>query len=703
MKKTRSCYIVFCITTFVCIIALQTQAQDFGKSIEEIWDFVNNSEENVTVETLDRQPLQFGAEFVDERGAMKLSTTIDSGVKQIGTVPADAIHLQAKANDSGAKYGVVTQRVLQIPKDGYTQFQGGAAVIDGIGDQTDLVVLVETRNDPQSSWELAKTSTGNKRNRENADTRKFIVDLTPWAGQEIRLSIGVQAQPKLLTVGNVQKDFPDTISANWYLAEVVNSTFRVIVGNPKPATELNHSFQFKSSNSADTSSARIASTTFIPSTTDIELVIEGSGVEEGLQNPSDAPLASVYVPAGGSESNRYVSYFTSRLTSAYEPAHGDNPDDYGASTRMIDFGDNTNNMYDATPAEVTAAIVLNGTGTALNILKPSRDYTRHFDDHYTGITSAIASTLDDVNDTPVVHAFVHCEDHFQDVSSVPDHNDGGTAYIRIGYARSISGVNTPYAVDFDMTSPDDSLPIITYQYNENHSFYPDFDNWGKASVGVACPSVFELQNDDGYYYMVYTTYSIVLDAMGNPYPSGNPGQVGMFSAARALKSAVNDPDFDNNDNPWKKFSESNVSDWDHSSNWASDGVGGYFSGLWNAKTVSGLRTDQRDSNEWRAFMKVSYNSYIDKYVAICKGKVSTNNVGMFIHTSDDPVNWDDGLLIPDSEELAASENFQFPSLVGSGGTDSETGQFNKLYFYVKDEVSPSQPKGLWRLDLEFQN
>lgn len=179
----------------------------------------------------------------------------------------------------------------------------------------------------------------------------------------------------------------------------------------------------------------------------------------------------------------------------------------------------------------------------------------------------------------------------------------------------------------------------------------------------------------------------------------------MFSAARALKSAVNDPDFESEANPWKKFEEEDNSDWTDASNWTQPGVGGVFSGLVNAATDgSGNRTDLRKTSKWRTFTKVSYNSYLDKYVAICKGELSSStNVGMYIHTSDDPVNWSEGILIPDSEELVANENFQFPSLVGTGGTDDLTGQFNKMYFYVESEVSPSQPKGIWRLDLEFQN
>ena len=57
--------IVFGVTTLMCVISMPLLAQDTGKSITKILDFVNGDEDNLTVETLDRLTVQLGAEIVN--------------------------------------------------------------------------------------------------------------------------------------------------------------------------------------------------------------------------------------------------------------------------------------------------------------------------------------------------------------------------------------------------------------------------------------------------------------------------------------------------------------------------------------------------------------------------------------------------------------------------------------------------------------
>ena len=64
---------------------------------------------------------------------------------------------------------------------------------------------------------------------------------------------------------------------------------------------------------------------------------------------------------------------------------------------------------------------------------------------------------------------------------------------------------------------------------------------------------------------------------------------------------------------------------------------------------------------------------------------------MILHTSDDPVNWSNGILV------ASGEDAEFPTLIGDLGHDVFTTEYNKLYF------KSDNPNDLWRAELQFIN
>ncbi len=156
----------------------------------------------------------------------------------------------------------------------------------------------------------------------------------------------------------------------------------------------------------------------------------------------------------------------------------------------------------------------------------------------------------------------------------------------------------------------------------------------------------------------------------------------MISLARAPKSAVNSTVYSSADNPWKKFKEDNVNQWDHRDNFVQDGIEGTFSAVCLAATDTyGKRTDQPkfDQNgEARSFPKVSINSYLESQDFERPYLMMTHRPdGVYLHTGSDLAHWDDGLVV-----LPFGH---YPTLVGDTGCDTRTSEHNKLYYTVTDK------------------
>ncbi len=623
-------------------------------------------------------------------------TWINSGNSDVGEINVEALTLRAKPTTADREYGILGRKIMNLPAKRYIQFQGGLQALAGRAKGANLSLDVETR-DKDGQWVEARSFLAKRIlvDGEDQGSRCLVLNLSEWAGQEVRLSLALRVKPSYSNIGGREEWTPSEISAQWFMARIVSSPFRVIVGEPEKIS-LSDSTPARGNSLQSISPANplpnslIKASTIVSTTSSKEAVLFGGATQEGyVMNPSDTEIATTFIPEAGGYPGRAVCYFTSSVAATYQPhgaSHGvHSPEsEFGASSRLIDFASNTSkNMYNATVSEIRNAMIKYATGASWVALQPSGIASRDFDDHYVGITSIISSTLDEPIDKPVIHAFFYAEDHFKnDQGTSDDHNyitigddDFSSTYGRIAYARSIVDTHD-YGRQFSKIYHDNSVyPIITDAAAADESIISVSMNTGSNGVGGA--SVYPIGD---YYYMIYHTQVLTRNAAGEFLVDENGlyKKVPILCAARASKSAVNNPYYATQPNPWKKFKEV-VSPATAAANFIQDGVGGEYSGLWNVyKDDNNHRTAKRlHARNWRTYPKVSYNEYINSVypdhqgILICNGGFSKDFAGVWIHTSSDLFDWDGGLLVffDDDELVVEKEEWVYPTLVGSTGYD----------------------------------
>jgi hypothetical protein len=668
------------------------------KLVEKIGDFVANSALVEWVDTVNQKIPAVGDKT--EHGLVqKRLSLINSSIENIGNYESEVLYMEATPALGLEKTEMKIQGrlILHLPEKRYIQFQGLAEGLEGKDDGLELNLNVETNTGKE--WQLSHSFVGKSntavRQLEH-DFRSFIIDLSEWSGQDVRLSLSMNANPAYQKIGEQEQWFPAKISAQWITAEIISSKFKVILGAEEWL-------------SAEATPKAIASqTSIVPTTYAEELVLEGYDNSLGmLKTGTDSCINSVLLPAAGEYSSRFVCYLGSSLASGADP-HGSNhtwnsPESvYAAGTRMIDFTSNpTKNMYNANTSEIQNALY-QSNGKAVSVLSPSGDACRDFDDHYTAITSVHPGTLDLFGYPSVVHGFFHAEDHFQFENNDGDchgqseeHNTNPTTtqyYARIGYARSVAGSND-FGRSFNKLYSADGNPIITYKTPEENINMSFQNAWGCGS-----PTVMEIGD---YYYMIYTTWSMY---PGNTFPDIDPVTGGnkncaVISLARALKSDVNSYLHVIRPNPWYKYKEVNTASPYAAENFTEPGIGGNFSAVWNAEVVNGLRTDQANRStrsQWRAFSKLSYNDYLDQNYPGHQGLlVIQGPAGIYIHTCSELTHWDDGLCI-------LPVNHTVPTIIGSYGYDVVTSEYNKIYYRRNDETYNPVHRNLYRRSLRIQ-
>ncbi|MEW6239115.1 MAG: hypothetical protein AB1656_27350 [Candidatus Omnitrophota bacterium] len=669
---------------------------------------------------------------------------IDSGEPRIGMVQTKALLMKAKPVPGKAVFGIFGERVVQLPAKRFLQFQGGAEILVGARDGVDLHLQVETRKDRSSAWVVEEAFPAQGLNPDKAEhpgSCFFKEDLSAYAGQEVRLSIVLRADPAYSKVGGVEKWNPGEISVQWFMAELISTSFRVILGGDVPVDvdPIDLPMQGKKQSRNDEDNVETQDIAWINGSLQTVIVgdMDGSDSDDYgyVANPSDFPICSEYVPATyGSDYNRYVCYFSAARSyghtdhgAAGNPARAEDAV-YGASSRVINFADSStpDNMYIASQTSIKNHIKKNANNEAVAVLSPSGDASRNFDDHWAGISSVIYNPLSD-NQTDALHAFYYVEDHFQYNSDLvcDDYHTGSNiprgatcehnydhCYTAIGYARSKeTDGSASYGLSFSkLHDNNNNYQIIKYELPES-SIEMNY----KHLYGCGDPSVVPFGD---YYYMIFNTFSIQENINGDKqlylyHPDSDPdpdvdnsyyswvdsctgtleqkhGNCGhfaytMLSAARALKSSVHSTNYESNANPWYKYNNVTSNYWE-SQNWTQAGNGGEFSAVWNAK--SGNPDQPNDLSKYCLNPKFSSNNYLNDadFIIIGKGQNTAGIPAFYLHTSYDPINWNSTaymIMTAESKTATKEEYFYYPSLIGSNGKDYATTEYNMLYYTRK--------------------
>ena len=712
------------LTVMALFMVTGFQASDAAEQL--IKEFVDLIQERGTAEWVDAYGRPVGLEGPDsDRNILQMRPIYDPEAAARGDEPSLGLYMEAKPAPGDMEFGLEGQFTVQLPAQRFYQFQGFAHVQNGEARETNVKVLVQTRPDLLSDWTTAQIFTGEKLGTKaindelKEDILAFVLDLSDWAGDEVRIVLAMNVVPAYSKVGPEESWSPNVISAQWTSARIVGSAFRVILGEPE-----------KVDNSIDGLSSRddiIVSNSVIQGITSFigseERILighdESKNGDWNMYNPGESSINTIFLPSISGLQGHFVAYTTTRLS----------PLTLGGSEpypRLIDFRNSpSTNLSNASSVQIKNNVYRDSNNIPINVITRGEPYP--YNDEFAGHVAIASLMVGNINgtNTPILHTFIHTEDMYKDDINI---NNPRHPYNRIGYARSI-GNSLDFGRTFDKLNHQDGNSIITYELDEEDIV------WGGGMYGCGDPTVIER---DGYYYMIFTTRSLIKYPPGHPlegeiWPSatGSYRPRAVFSIARTPASTINKSNIDyanETTSPWKKFKEVDKVNPFNSLNWQEPGIRGKFSALWNVITDSdGLRTDQiLDNSKERFFPKVSRNTYLSQsvygnrqYVLICKGELDNNIQGILIHTSNDLVNWSDPIfLLLDEPTKGPGEGFYFtyeyPNLVGvsdytipdfTPGYNNITGKINMLY-YQKDKraynVTFVEPPDLCRRPLEFQ-
>jgi len=557
-------------------------------------------------------------------------------------------------------------------------------------------VLVQTRPDLLSDWTTAQIFTGEKlgttaiNDELKEDILAFVLDLSDWAGDEVRIVLAMNVVPAYSKVVSEESWSPNVISAQWTSARIVGSAFRVILGEPEKVDEF--SGETSKTSALQGAQARVQSVTAYPTDSEI-LILNGETDADGgdwhMTNPGESGVNTTYIPASGGVPGHFVAYQTTRL--APSTING-----ASAYPRVIDFRNiPTKNMSNASRDEIVSASYIDpANGAARTVIEPGTPYSDDWPGHV-AIASVYASALSTYPYTPILHAFVHTEDVYKYDSGSENYPRG--VYLRIGYARSTAGASD-FGRTFQKLNHQAGNPIITFVSAEEQI------SMATRQYGVGGPSIIATTD---YYYMIYYT---------RPFDSSTPDPadtIASIAIARATRSIVDNQYYPAFTNPWVKYRQI-VAATTAIENWSQPGLGGLETILWNWKPGgAGYRSIEADSRFlWRAFPKVSYNVYLassyivnnvtNQMVMFCKGGIdlSTMKSGIVMHTSNNLLEWSTYLIIKmDQSNNGVNDyyTYEYPTLVGwdidgippdYGGYSGQTCEYNKLY-YQRDKWHPT--------------
>ena len=654
-----------------------------------IKEFVDLIQERGTAEWVDAYGRPVGLEGPDsDRNILQMRPIYDPEAAARGDEPSLGLYMEAKPAPGDMEFGLEGQFTVQLPAQRFYQFQGFAHVQNGEARETNVKVLVQTRPDLLSDWTTAQIFTGEKlgttaiNDELKEDILAFVLDLSDWAGDEVRIVLAMNVVPAYSKVGAEESWSPNVISAQWTSARIVGSAFRVILGEPEKVGDL--SSESSKASALQGAQAQVQSVTAYPTDSEI-LILNGETDADGgdwhMTNPGESGVNTTYIPASGGVPGHFVAYQTTRL--APSTING-----ASAYPRVIDFRNiPTKNMSNASRDEIVSASYIDpANGAARTVIEPGTPYSDDWPGHV-AIASVYASAYSGWPYTPILNAFVHTEDKSQN-DMTPNIYD--SVYLRIGYARSTSGTSD-FGRSFQKLNHTSGNPIITYSVAEEEILM------STGQYGVGGPSI--IATDD-YYYMLYYTQALIIYSATYTAPDGYYHTRAGISIARATRSIVDSQYYSANNNPWVKYRQIVAATTDIQ-NWSQPGLGGDESILWNYKRDNnGFMGEEVDrARLWRAFPKISYNSFLDKsyphqVVLVCKGGIDPNYdkpAAIVIHTSANLIEWSDFIVVKMDGDDAGGGNhytYEYPTIIGldplEGGYSGHTTENNLLY-YQKDK------------------
>jgi len=599
--------------------------------------------------------------------------------------PQTAIHLEAKADAKDDEFGIEASRRIVLPKGRRYQLQGGGRISEGVNQGADMQVLVRSVVE-NGKGEVLKTYNGMPFfNQEfNENWKSFVADLSEYAGQEIELVLSLKAKPKYTKIGDTEMLSPKRISADWTEMKIVDSAFRVVFGKKEEKVRA-----AKSSRRTPSLETKDWSDVIVSPGTE-ECVLNGAPDRDYyMGNPGESGVNTVKIPG-------YPSWFAAYTTTPLDPNAAS--EDAEAYPRMIDFSSTPAYSMFTASATTIKNNVYRSAGGAISVIEPGALY----DDDWPNHVAIASANIGVINSTYCINGFVHCEDVYR--ATATTHVNYGV-YCFINYARS-SGANIGKSFT-KMTTKDSSnndiYPIISYELFEEELYVPNGTVYmDKLMYGCGSPSIIE---KDGYYYMIYHTRALrpktdwegrtgtdryrVINDKYYPWPS--------ITIARATASVVNSANYTSNTNPWKKYYERAASGQEWSQE---DGVGGKASILWNSwLDDSDRRSEFTDNATWRAYPKVSDNSWADdyadigNYMMVCQGKTAAYSNCVLIHNSSNLLDWSNEGIVVYVNDYNISEATGvarvYPTLIGDAGYSNQTSECNMIY-YQKDYFSPDE-------------
>ncbi|GEM_PF-1529574 len=506
-------------------------------------------------------------------------------------------------------------------------------------------------------------------------THQFVVNLSKWAGKEVRLDL----------VANVPAHAVTPQKGRWCYARLVGSTFTWHFGLPEQVKIGNRSFPESSKTSKPARASEKISFTTTPA------LVETIPLT-GIKNP-EASLTTVNIDgrwfgyfhglADGTSDDRGTMAFDLRNFSAEDLCFIDVSELQQTPLRGTTVGN-------ATPGS---------SGTPFRILKPNYSDKSKWDAGYVGMTSALKENS---GGDDYVHGFCHVEDWYQ---NGVDLNEYGTPngtrdywYVRIGYARS----EADHGYDLSLMPYDDD----TYATPVVESFQPEwaytYSYPAPKTFGTAMPTV--IKNGD-YFYMFHTRF---LDSspdinyatgLGFSSPTDYRNKItsliggfhDQICVATAPVSLVIASDYEDEANPWRKgFYNQTTEEWE----WKPARVP---SGATESASYSYPIIHETDNTQYRGSPKVFYDTYFDQYMMICKGNMGFH---IYLTNDDDLMDWniDDIVLHYQGD----NELILDPSLIGITGDDKYGQQMYHLYYTYDPDGIPGDHyfKRFW---VQFDN
>jgi len=152
--------------------------------------------------------------------------------------PTRFLYLEAKPTPGRKDFGAGGSYTYSLPSGQYYQFQGAVELNNGRQNPASVTVQIKTQQ--SGEWVVDQVFHGKEIGINTREQKgiAFVLDLSPWAGQEVQISLALDANASYINANEKEQWTPATVSCEWGLARVVASSFKVVLGdeekvNPK--------------------------------------------------------------------------------------------------------------------------------------------------------------------------------------------------------------------------------------------------------------------------------------------------------------------------------------------------------------------------------------------------------------------------------------------------------------------------------------